>query len=43
MTTNSKLLKENKEKWGDKVRFVAVSLEGEDDTKELLTKKPEWV
>ena len=35
-------MKANKEKWGDKVRFVCISLEGEDETKELLEKKKEW-
>jgi thiol-disulfide isomerase/thioredoxin len=39
MVKNAKLLQENKEKWGDKVRFVCVSLEGEEDTKQILTSK----
>lgn len=37
------MIRENKEKWGDKVRFVCLSLEGENDTKELLAKKNEWI
>jgi len=42
MDKTTKLIQENKEKWGDKVRFTAVCLEGEDDAKEILTKKPDW-
>lgn len=42
MKKNSTILKENKEIWGDQVRFVALSLEGEDDTSELLKKNTEW-
>lgn len=43
MIKNSKLFKDNKEKWGENVRFVAISLEDQSETKELLDKKPEWL
>jgi thiol-disulfide isomerase/thioredoxin len=39
---NSHLIEKNKELWEGKVRFVAISLEGEDESNELLSKKPEW-
>ena len=43
MIKNSKLFKDNKEKWEDKVRFVAISPKNEDETKELSNIKPEWI
>ena len=43
MVKNSKLFKDNKDKWGDKVRFVAISFEDEEECKEVLKTKPEWI
>jgi thiol-disulfide isomerase/thioredoxin len=39
---NSPLIEKNKELWEGKVRFVAIGLEGEDESNELLSQKPEW-
>lgn len=42
MDKNSHIIEKNKAEWDGKVRFVAISLESEEDSKEIFVKKPEW-
>ena len=39
---STEVLKKKKEEWGNKVKFVAISLEGENDSKNVLEKYPDW-
>ena len=42
MRKHSRIFKEKKEIWKDKVRYIALCLESEESTKELLTFTPEF-
>lgn len=39
---NCVLFKTNKDKWNGKVRIVAISLEDEESSLEILDSKPDW-